>query len=763
MTHIRLFYFSLCLLGTTAIADEKFHLDIDDNGTTEPLSDGLLVVRYLFDFSGDALTANAIAADAQRADAEAIAFFLASNEASLDVDGDGKVEALTDGLLIIRELFEFSGDSLVTDAVSSTATRSSGTSVKDYIKTIKDTDNDGLLDHVDPSPTGDGSNTNNSTNPDGDSPTVYSLDDWYGTKIPAFASAAPSTYELFAGSDNLQINGQLEGLDHEPTDAPGAGKLIFNRVYRAFKHGLEWGEQFGVFGSWLGSFGANSIEGGLWVNPKTAGPHYYPTLHLAGVGDQYHACSDVQMGSGLYERIVADKWLHMIQISNQVLTVPGSNIAFDMEQDPYTDDNGIWVGWGWSYLNLDHPRNYKFWLSFIESYDYQGPINGYIPEYFNWVDPEKVEDGSYAANLAELGNNYGTFATTGSNANYGNGNENYVNGLLRVEENLFYVPLPNLPSHKEREYLIAHPQNVSQAAMEDYSASVRANALENPLIQSENLEYQSVYESSHNQLKISEEINGEEHRYYVKPSYQIGFENSLGFVQWDFSNEANKRSSLNQNGYAYVRKLDSKWVVEDGADENYKSHPHQYQTEFVDAPDRVIRAPRKNHRFFSYKERDTSNPEFANWDIGDRTRYQKKLQNGATVTYVWFKFIEQPAMLTAKQNHAEAYTDEYLNLLQTYIENYHSLINKNSSRNPNAPVLINYHGADNPDGKNPHLAKLDSGQLADIPEGFEVGYVPVVISVYHPEKYSANGLGLESAPHSECTNAAWTDTYHPDI
>ena len=120
-------------------------------------------------------------------------------------------------------------------------------------------------------------------------------------------------------------------------------------------------------------------------------------------------------------------------------------------------------------------------------------------------------------------------------------------------------------------------------------------------------------------------------------------------------------------------------------------------------------------------------------------------------------------MLTAKQNHAEAYTDEYLNLLQTYIENYHSLINKNSSRNPDAPVLINYQGADNPGGKNPHLAKLDSGRLADIPEGFEVGYVPVVISVYHPEKYSANGLGLESAPHSECTNAAWTDTYHPDI
>ena len=82
------------------------------------------------------------------------------------------------------------------------------------------------------------------------------------------------------------------------------------------------------------------------------------------------------MGSGLYERFIGDKWLTMIQISNRVLSVPGVNIAFDMEQNPHADDNGIWIGSGWSYLNLNHPRDFKFWISFIESYDYQGPVNG---------------------------------------------------------------------------------------------------------------------------------------------------------------------------------------------------------------------------------------------------------------------------------------------------------------------------------------------------------------------------------------------------
>ena len=586
------------------------------------------------------------------------------------------------------------------------------------------------------------------------------IDTWYGTKTPSFIANPPESYELFEASNNLTMAGALDGLDHEPTEANGAGKMVFVRVLRAFKHGLEYGEQFGFFGSWLASYGVNSIEGGLWVNPKTAGPYYYPTLHLAGVGDLYHACSDVQMGSGLYERIIGDKWLNMIQISNKLLTIPGSNIGFDMEQDPYTEDNGIWVGYGWSNLNLDHPREYKFWMSFVESYDYQGPLLGYIPEYFNWVDPEKINDGRYAAKLAEYGSNYGSFATKGMSPNYGNGNEQYIDGLLRFEDDIFYVPMPNLPIHKDKEYLIAHPQSISQSAMEDYSSALKNNTLENPLINSSNRRFNSATKSTHRQLKILDQVDGEEHRYFVEPSYDIGFENNLGHVQWD---DSSRQDQIAQNGYAYVKKLDTKWQVEDGASDEYKNHPNQYNTELVSAPDTTIRAPSKTHEFFSYKERDTSNPEFENWDIGSRTRYETTLESGATVTYVWFKFIEQPAMLSAQQNHPETYTDEYLQTLQTHIEKLHTSINSNSTPNPSEPVFINYKGAENPDNRNPHLARIDPGQLVDAVGNFEIGYVPVVISSYHPEEYSRNGLGLETAPDTECYNEDWTDTYHPDI
>ena len=48
-------------------------LDIDGNGKAEPLTDGLLVIRYLFGFSGESLIQGAVAPDASRKGADEIA------------------------------------------------------------------------------------------------------------------------------------------------------------------------------------------------------------------------------------------------------------------------------------------------------------------------------------------------------------------------------------------------------------------------------------------------------------------------------------------------------------------------------------------------------------------------------------------------------------------------------------------------------------------------------------------------------------------
>ena len=111
-----------------------FSFDIDDNLGTAPLTDGLLVIRHLFGFTGDTLIASATDASAMRNSADDISAYLKAAESELDIDGSGDVTALTDGLLLIRYLFGFSGDSLISGAVGTNATRTTSTEIQDYIK-----------------------------------------------------------------------------------------------------------------------------------------------------------------------------------------------------------------------------------------------------------------------------------------------------------------------------------------------------------------------------------------------------------------------------------------------------------------------------------------------------------------------------------------------------------------------------------------------------------------------------------------------------
>lgn len=110
-----------------------FSFDVDQDSDTKPLSDGLLVIRHLFGFSGDSLTSGATATEGERTTSTAIASYLGEAESELDIDGDGESKPLTDGLLLIRYLFGFSGDSLTSGAVGAAATRTSDEEISAYI------------------------------------------------------------------------------------------------------------------------------------------------------------------------------------------------------------------------------------------------------------------------------------------------------------------------------------------------------------------------------------------------------------------------------------------------------------------------------------------------------------------------------------------------------------------------------------------------------------------------------------------------------
>ena len=146
---MRIFLVSICCLVLLSSARADFDLDVDNDGKTEALTDGLLVIRYLFGFSGEALVVGAIASEASRNRPEDIRAFLKNNESKLDVDNNATVTALTDGLLVIRHLFGFSGDALTSGAISENATRADAQEITTYFATIVDSDDDDFNDAID--------------------------------------------------------------------------------------------------------------------------------------------------------------------------------------------------------------------------------------------------------------------------------------------------------------------------------------------------------------------------------------------------------------------------------------------------------------------------------------------------------------------------------------------------------------------------------------------------------------------------------------
>ena len=111
-------------------------LDIDGNTSFDALTDGLMILRALFGLTGTAVTHGAITPGVGR-DTAQIGVYLSDIRPYLDVDGNGVVDALTDGLLIMRYLFGLSGAALTQGAIGPRATRITDTQLQDYLAALK--------------------------------------------------------------------------------------------------------------------------------------------------------------------------------------------------------------------------------------------------------------------------------------------------------------------------------------------------------------------------------------------------------------------------------------------------------------------------------------------------------------------------------------------------------------------------------------------------------------------------------------------------
>jgi len=111
-------------------------LDLDGNGQYDALTDGLLLLRGMFGLSEGALISGAVASDAAYTSSSEIVSRIDMLGDLVDIDGNGRADALTDGLIILRYLFGLRGDVLINGVVAPDASITSADGVGAKVESL---------------------------------------------------------------------------------------------------------------------------------------------------------------------------------------------------------------------------------------------------------------------------------------------------------------------------------------------------------------------------------------------------------------------------------------------------------------------------------------------------------------------------------------------------------------------------------------------------------------------------------------------------
>ncbi|MEO7254104.1 MAG: Ig-like domain repeat protein [Casimicrobium sp.] len=111
-------------------------LAVADGPTVTASVDGALIARYLSGMTGSAVTSGLTTSGALRTDPAQVGAYLDTIRPLLDIDGDGQFIPLTDGLLLIRYMSGVRGDALITGVVGAGASRSTVVAIEAYLATL---------------------------------------------------------------------------------------------------------------------------------------------------------------------------------------------------------------------------------------------------------------------------------------------------------------------------------------------------------------------------------------------------------------------------------------------------------------------------------------------------------------------------------------------------------------------------------------------------------------------------------------------------
>jgi len=225
MKLIKLSILAMAIITSCSTYSQDASWDIDGNNQVDALTDGLLFLRHTFDLSGESLTAGAIAADSSLTTAQIEARVL-ETFAIGDLDNNGQVDALTDGLMLLRYLFDIRGETLVSGAVAENALRTSSTEIEQYIVAHMSSGDSGTGDSgTGDSGTGDSGTGDSGTGDSGNTggtakPPAEFVEAFGGAVADGDTFTFPSGAEVWAGFANMNA-------DLYPITFPDGGSIAF--------------------------------------------------------------------------------------------------------------------------------------------------------------------------------------------------------------------------------------------------------------------------------------------------------------------------------------------------------------------------------------------------------------------------------------------------------------------------------------------------------------------------------------------------------
>ena len=95
-----------------------------------------MLLRGMFGLDGSALVSGTIGDNATYTSSEDVEARIAMLGDLSDIDGNGEIDALTDGLLTLRYLFGLEGEALVNGVIGNGATRTSASEIEAHLEAL---------------------------------------------------------------------------------------------------------------------------------------------------------------------------------------------------------------------------------------------------------------------------------------------------------------------------------------------------------------------------------------------------------------------------------------------------------------------------------------------------------------------------------------------------------------------------------------------------------------------------------------------------